>query len=145
MEKIMIKGAYGNPSSRILSQQVFSLHPGVEWVVLEEAGCEPRWAWRDSDTGKLCLGTTRNNAQLIDPLLFMLAEPSDDVSEEEAVTNSHRLLFVVLAYADMVQIVARMGADAHISVAVSPAIDAHSLGTKLTSLLDRSLHSPVLH
>ena len=38
-------------------------------MVLEEAGCEPRWAWRDPETGKLCLATTTNNAQLIDPLL----------------------------------------------------------------------------
>ena len=141
----MIEGAYGKQSFRILAQQVFALHPGIEWVVLERAGCEPRWAWRDSETGKLCLGSTGNNAQLIDPLLFMLAERSDDISEAETITNPHRLLFVVLAYADIVQIVAHMGADAHVSVAVSSAIDAHSLGTKLTSLLDTCVHSPVLH
>jgi hypothetical protein len=35
----------------------------------------------------------------------------------EAITNPHRLLFVVLAYADLVQIVARFGAEAHVSVA----------------------------
>ncbi len=109
------------------------------------SGCQPRWAWRDSDTGKLCLGPTTNNAQLIDPLLFMLAESSDAVAGEDTISHPHRLLFVVLAYADIVQIVARMGANAHISVAVSSAIDAHCLGTKLTSLLDSYLHSTVLH
>ena len=140
----MIEGAYGKQSFIALARQVFGLSPDIEWVVLEEAGCEPRWAWRDPETGKLCLATTTNNAQLIDPLLFMLAERSDDVSEEETITNPHRLVFVVLVYADIVQIVARMGGDAHVSIAVSSAIDAHSLGTKLTSLLDSYVQSPVL-
>ena len=141
----MIEGGCGKQSFRILAQQVFGLEPGIEWVVLERAGCEPRWSWRDPESGELCLATTGNNAQLIDPLLFMLAERCDDVSEEEAISNPHRLLFVVLAYPDIVQIVARMGADAHVSVAISSAVDAHCLGTKLTSLLDTYVQQPVLH
>jgi hypothetical protein len=141
----MIEGAYGKESFRSLARQVFALHPGIKWMVLERAACEPHWAWRDPDTGKLCARMSGDNAQLIDPLLFMLAERSDDVSEEEAITYPHRLRFVVLAYADIVQIVARLGGDAHISVAVSPATDVHPLGTKLTSLLDTCVQSPVLH
>ena len=140
----MSEREYGRQPFRILAQQVFELHPGIEWVVLEEAGCEPRWAWRDPDTGKLHLATTANNAQLIDPLLFMLAARSDDVAEEEKITNPHRLLFVVLVYADIVQIVARLGTEAHVSVGVSSAVDAPSLGTKLTRLLDTYVQQPVL-
>jgi hypothetical protein len=144
MEEMMIEGAHGNECFRTLAQQVFSLHPCVDWVVLEEAGCEPRWAWRDTHSGKLCVATSTNNAQLIDPLLFMLAERCDDASKEDTVANPHRLLFVVLAYADVVQIVARMGADAHISVGVLSAMDAYSLGTKLASLLATYVHRPVM-
>jgi hypothetical protein len=144
MEKAMIEGAHGKQSFIVLAGQVFGMSPEIEWVVLEEAGCEPRWAWRDPETGKLCLATTTNNAQLIDPLLFMLAERSDGASEEETTANPHRLLFVVLAYADITQLVARMGADAHISVGVLSPIDAHCLGTKLASLLDTYVHRPVM-
>src|ERR1700693_274345 len=114
MEKAMIEGAYGKQSFIALARQVFGLSPDIEWVVLEEAGCEPRWAWRDPETGRLLLATTVNNAQLNDPLLFMLAERSDNVSEEETTPNPHRLVFVVLVYADIVQIVARMGGDAYV-------------------------------
>jgi len=141
----MSEGVQGKHSFRVLTQQIFGLSPEIEWVVLEEAGREARRAWRDPLTGKLCLSMTANNAQLIDPLLFMLAERSDDVSGQEASANPHRLVFVVLVYVDIVQIVARLGGDAHVSIAVSPAVNAHSLGTKLTSLLEDYVQSPVLH
>jgi hypothetical protein len=144
MERAMIDGAYGKQSFTVLVQQVFDLSPAIEWVVLEEAGCEPRWVWRDPETSKLQLATTANNAQLIDPLLFMLAERSDNVSEEETITKPDRLVFVVLVYADIVPIVARMGGDAHVSAAASSAIDAYFLGTQLTSFLETYVHSPIL-
>ncbi len=120
----------------MLAQQVLSLDSGVEWVALEEAGREPRWAWRDRNSGALCAGSAGGNAQIADPLLLMLAEGDGDVRAEETVDDPHHLRFVVLAYGDMVQIVARLGAHAHVTVAASPGIDPYLLGAKLTRLLD---------
>ena len=90
-------------------------------------------------------GTTANSAQLVDPLLLMIAESSDDLYGGETAANPHRLLFVVLAYGDFVQIVVRLGRDAHVSVAVSPGINAYVLGRKLTTLLDRCTQGHVVH
>jgi len=128
-----------------LAQQVLSLDAAIDWVALEEAGREPSWAWRDPHTGSMRAGTTANSAQLVDPLLLMIAESSDDIYGDETAANPHRLLFVVLAYPDFVQIVARLGRDAHLSVAVSPGINAYVLGRKLTTLLNRCTQGPVVH
>jgi hypothetical protein len=128
-----------------LAQQVLSLDAAIEWVALEEAGREPHWAWRDPRTGSMRAGTTANSAQLVDPLLLMIAESSDDLYGGETAANPHRLLFVVLAYGDFAQIVARLGRDAHLSVAVSPGINAYVLGRKLTTLLNRCTQGPVMH
>jgi hypothetical protein len=123
----------------LLAQKIFSLDAAIEWVALEEAGREPRWAWRDPETGRLCAGMTTDNAELVDPLLLMLAEGRDDLYGDETSANPHHLLFVVLAYADLVRIVAWFGPEAHISVAFAPGTDAYALGTRLIKLLDRGL------
>src|SRR5208337_3741327 len=94
----------GRGNFGLLAQEVFSLDTAIQWVALEEAGREPRWVWRDRETGRLHGGTTKINAELVDPLLLMLAEGHDDLYSPEAITNPHRLLFVVLAYEDLVQI-----------------------------------------
>ena len=118
-----------------LVRGVFSLDPAIEWVALEEAGREPRWAWRDAGTGRLCTGKATNNAELVDPLLLMLAEGRNDLYDDETSANSHHLLFVILTYADLLQIVARFGLHAHISVAIPPGTDAYVLGTRLVEFL----------
>ncbi len=118
----------------MLAQQVLSLDSGIEWVALEEAGREPRWAWRDRNSGALCAGSAGGNAQIADPLLLMLAEGCGPRGEE-TIDDPHQLLFVVIAYADIAQIVARWGADAHVTVAVSPGSDPYALGAKITRLL----------
>jgi hypothetical protein len=110
-----------------LASTVFSFDAAIQWVALEEAGHEPRWARR----------TTACTPELVDPLLLMLAEGREDLYGEEAGRVPHRLLFVVLAYADFVQIVARFGADTRVSVAVAPGADAYVLGTRVAGLLDR--------
>jgi len=51
--------------------------------------------------------------------------------------NRHRLLFVVLAYADVVEIVARFGQYGHAGVAVNRHADVYTLGKRLIELLDR--------
>ena len=122
-----------------LAQHVLSLDSSIEWVALEEAGREPRWAWRDAKTGNLCAGSAAGNAQIADPLLFLLAEGGGDSTDDD-----HRVRFIVLAYADVVQIVARLRPSSHVTVAASPGIDPYALGTKLTSLLD-DCTPPVLH
>ena len=128
-----------------LAEEILSLDAAIEWVALEEPGRESRWAWRDPQSGTMHAGTTANTALVIDPLLLITAESSDDLYGGETAANPHRLLFVVLAYAAFVQIVARLGRDAHLSVAVSPGTDAYVLGRKLTALLRRCTQGPVVH
>ena len=133
-----MKGVTGRVPFGALAQEVFLLDAGIEWIALEEACCEPRWAWR---VDNVCVDTTMNEVRLIDPLLFILAEGGYDLRRKERIANPHRLLFVVFAYADKVQIVAPLGAYAHVSVTVSNGIDACVLGEKLSNLLDRYAQS----
>jgi hypothetical protein len=118
-----------------LIQRVFSLDPAIEWVALEEAGREPRWAWRDPETGRIRVGTTTGNALLADPLMLMLAEKGEDADSMGTNADLGQLLFIVLSYVDLVQIVAHFGNHAHISVALAPGKDACALGTRLVKLL----------
>jgi hypothetical protein len=129
---------------RSLAQELLALDDAIKWIALEEAGCEPRWAWRDSETGRLCAGTTSYDAELVDPLLLMLAEGRENLYDHETGPELHHLLFVVLAYADLVQIVARFGPDAYVSVAADRRTDAYSLGTELTHLLNQYLEQAVI-
>jgi len=122
-----------------LAQHVLSLDSSIEWVALEEAGREPRWAWRDAKSGKLCAGSAAGHAHIADPLLFLLADGGGDLPDEE-----HRVRFIVLAYEDVVQIFARLRPSAHVTIAVSPGADPYVLGTKLAGLLD-DCAQPVLH
>jgi len=47
-----ITGANGTMTFGLLARKIFSLDAGIEWIALEEAGGEPRWAWRDADENK---------------------------------------------------------------------------------------------
>ena len=133
--KIALERSDGKLPFGILARQVLALDRAVEWIALEEPGREPRWAWRDPETGTIRAGITTKPAQVVDPLLLLVAGGCDEVDSTHTSTNPHRLLFVIVAYADIVQIVARLGTDAYVSVAVSPSIDAHALGRQLISLL----------
>jgi hypothetical protein len=127
----------------MLVQNVFSLDSAVQWVALEEAGREPRWAWRDPETGELRAGTTTDYALLVDPLMLMLAEGPEAMTGNGGDADFHQLLFIVLDYVDLVQIVARFGGYAHISVAIAPGTDACSLGARLVKLLNQFTHKHV--
>lgn len=131
------KSANGKRAFGILTQEIFSLDAAIRWFALEEAGREPRWAYRDLITGELRGATTMTNAELVDPLLLMVAEGRDALYGSDALANPHRLRFVVLAYADLVQIIARLGRSAYISVAIDPSTDAYLLGAKLANLLEQ--------
>lgn len=124
---------------RSFAQDVLSLHSSIEWVALEEAGREPRWAWRDAKSGNLCAGSAAGTAHIADPLLFLVADGGGDLPDAE-----HRVRFIVLAYDDVVQIFARLGARAHVTVAASPGVDPYILGKKLAHVLDECAQ-PVLH
>jgi len=128
----------------ILAKQVLSLDAAIEWMVLEEAGREPRWAWRNPRDGNLRMRFSRDYAQVVDPLLFMVADGDGGPKNGEAIGNAHRVRFVVLAYADMAQVVARLP-NGHITAAISPETDAYAVGRKLAGLLDRCMQRPVLH
>jgi hypothetical protein len=127
---------------RRIARVVFSLDSGIRWVALDQAGCPPRWAWRDSESGKLCEGEATSNEELVDPLLLLLAEGRDDLYGDSMNPTARHLLFVVLAYADIVQIVVRVGRDAHVSVAADEHVDAYGLGTRLAQLLDHRSELP---
>jgi len=121
----------------LLAQEVFALDTAIQSLALEKAAREPLWARRDSETNSLCADTTTRAADLVDPLLLRLAEGRDGLYGSEEGTNPHRLLFVVLTYADFVQIVARFGRYDYVTVAVDTGADAYALGRRLTNLLDR--------
>lgn len=53
-----LRAADGKGSFGLLAQEILSLGAAIQWVALEEAGREPRWAWRDPETVRLCAGTT---------------------------------------------------------------------------------------
>ena len=126
------KGAF-----RLLAQGVLSLDAAIKWVALEEAGREPRWGWPDPENGHLCIGNATYNDELVDPQLLMLADGREDLYGASANSNGRHLLFVVLAYEEMLQIVARFGPDARVSTAVDRHANACWLGTRLIELLDR--------
>src|SRR2546430_81403 len=88
----------------MFAQEVFELDTAIQWFALEKAGREPCCARRDTETGRVFAAAT--TTELVDPFVLMLAEGRDGLEEGR---NHHRLLFVVLAYADLVQIVARFG------------------------------------
>jgi hypothetical protein len=72
----------------------------------------------------------------------MLAEGRTDLYGDSVNPNVRHLLFVVLAYEDIVQIVARVGRDAHLSVAVDARVDAYELGTRVARFLARRSELP---
>jgi hypothetical protein len=121
----------------LLAQEVFALDTAIQWFALEKAGREPCSARRDAETGKVFQAATTPDTELVDPLVLILAEGRDALYRQEESRNSHRLLFVVLAYEDFVEIVARFGRYDHAGVAVNRHADVYTLGGKLTELLDR--------
>ena len=121
----------------LLTQEVFALDTAIQWFVLERAGREPCCARRDEATGRVFAAPITPNTELVDPLVLMLAEGRDGLYGQEKNRNPHRLRFVVLAYADVVEIVARFGRYGHAGVAVNRHADVYTLGRKLTEVLDR--------
>jgi hypothetical protein len=129
-------------SFEVLAQSVLSLDRGVDWIALEQAGCAPRWGWRDPSTGRVRTDIAPADVPAVDPLLFLVAEGGEIPAG--GIAGPHGLLFVLLAYEDRTQIVARWGADAYVSVAVGTAVDAHVMAKKLIRLLDRHAQSAVV-
>jgi hypothetical protein len=128
-----------------LAEQVLSLDGAIEWVALEVAGRGPHWAWREPDTGRLCSGSTTSDYEVVDPLLLVLADHPCYLGSEGVTDDPHRVRFIVLAYTNTMQIVARLAPKAHVVVALSSGIDPYRLGRKLVNLLDRATHRAGLH
>lgn len=114
-----VKGVTGEVPFGTFVRQVLLLDACVEGVALEEAGREPRWVWRG--------GSSPDAVHLADPFLFTIAEGFDGL----------RLQFVVLAYSEIIHIMARVGSQAYVTVAISPGHNAYALGTRLMELIDR--------
>jgi hypothetical protein len=91
--------------------------------------------WRDPDT-PLAAAATTPEALTIDPLVLMLAENQHGIYSGRDCAAPHDLRFVVLAYRDRSQIVARFGQYSYINIGVSPAAEAYRVGTRLAGLLD---------
>ena len=107
-----------------LAQQLLALDAGIESVAWEEAGRQAQCARREPGSG---------HPQPIDPMLFILAD--GHVQRDETSADPRRLLFVALAYEDAVQIIARLGSGAHVTVAMSPGVDTYALGVRLLKVL----------
>jgi hypothetical protein len=122
------------------------LDTAIQWFTLENIGRGSYCARRDAQTGTVFAAATTTETELVDPLVLMLAEDRNGLHGQEKSRNSHRLLFVVLAYTDVVEIVARFGRYGHAGVAVTRHADVYTLGRKLIELLDRKTeetYSPV--
>ena len=120
-----------------LAQEVFALDTAIHWFALENAGRGSCCARRDAETVAVFAAAATPDTELVDPLVLMLAEGRDGLYGQEESKNPHDLLFVVLAYADVVQIVARFGRHGHAGVAVNRHADVYTLGRKLTEILGR--------
>jgi hypothetical protein len=116
----------------------FDLDSAIQWFALEKAGREPCCARRDADTGRVFAAATTPDTELVDPLVLMLAEGRDGLSGREERRSPRHLMFVVLAYADFLEIIARFGRYDYAGVAVNRHADVYTLGRKLTELLDRT-------
>ena len=123
-----------------LVRHVFSFDSNIRWLALEEAAREPRWAWRNLKTAASMKEPRVNPSSLVDPLWFMIADGRCDRSSPGS-GQEHELLFAVLAYSDLVQVVARFGRESHVTVAAEPKADVHRLGMKLSAFLTGWAHS----
>jgi hypothetical protein len=121
----------------LLAQEVFALDMAIQWFTLENIGRGSYCARRDAETGTLFAAATTPDTELVDPLVLMLAEDRNGLHGQEKSRDPHRLLFVVLAYTEVVEIVARFGRYGHAGVAVNRHADVYTLGRKLIELLDR--------
>jgi len=120
----------------LLAQEVFALDTAIQWFALQKAGREPCCAQRDAETGGVFAAATTPDTELVDPLVLMLAEDRNGLHGQEKSRDPHRLLFVVLAYTEVVEIVARFGRYGHAGVAVNRHADVYTLARKLLELLD---------
>jgi hypothetical protein len=128
----------------LLAKEVFALDRAIQWFALEKAGREPWCARRDAGAVTIfAAAATPDNTEHVDPLVLMLADGRDGLYGQKASRNPHRLLFVVLAYADFVEIVARFGPYDYVAVTVDRHADVYTLGRRLTELLDRRTQETV--
>ena len=72
--------------------------------------------------------------------MLMLAEGPEAMTGEGGSADSHQLLFIVLHFVSLVQIVARFGRYVHIGVAIAHGTDPCVVGTKLIKLLNEFTH-----
>ena len=135
--------AQSNWSFEALARSVLSLDAAIEWIALEQAGRELRWGWRETSSGTVRTAVASADLPAVDPLLLLIAEGGDRPAG--TIGRSPGLLFVLVVYADITEIVARWGADAYVTVAVGTAVDAHALGRKLTNLLSPSAYATIVH
>ena len=127
-----------------LARHVLSLDSAIQWVALEQGGHPPRKAWRDSETGDLCVGSAAAEVRVADPSLFMFAEGADGMRTPGITGNPHRVIFIIVAFADIAQIIARLWPGAYVTVAVSSTVNPYALGKQLMRLLDGCSRQPVL-
>ena len=128
----------------LLAQEVFALDRAIQWFALEKAGREPWCARRDAGPVTIfAAAATLDNTEHVDPLVLMLADGRDGLYGQEESPNPHRLLFLVLAYADFVEIVARFGPYDYVAVTVDRHADVYTLGRRLTEFLDRRTQETV--
>jgi hypothetical protein len=125
-----------------LVRHVFSLDRKIRWLAVEEAAQAPKWAWREDDG--VYHATTCQPAELVDPLLFLIADAGCEGPSASS-SEPHPLLFAVLAYRDLVQVVARYAPGSHITVAADPDVDAYHLGRMLSQFLARYMPAPAVN
>src|SRR5579872_4901648 len=90
----------------VLAQEVLSWDAAIRWIALDDGGRQ-QLMWRNPDSEPATAATTPGQPLTVDPLLLMLAESRHDIYNSDHRADPQHLRFVVLAYRDHAQIVAK--------------------------------------
>ena len=119
----------------VLAREVFSWDVAIRWIALDDRGRQ-QLKWRDPDTEVAAAATTPRHIFTVDPLLLMLAESRHDIYNRADTADPQHLRFVVLAYGDRAQIVAKFGRYGQLNIGIGLAGNAYQVGTRLAGLLE---------
>jgi len=120
----------------VLAREVFSWDAAIRWIALDDHGRQ-RLKWRDPDTEVAAAATTPRHPLAVDPLLLMLAESRHDIYNSGDRADPQHLRFVVLAYGDRAQIVAKFGQYGQLNIGIGLGGNPYEVGTRLAGLLER--------
>jgi hypothetical protein len=120
----------------VLAREVLSWDAAIRWIALDEPGSHSLLRRRAPDTEVGAPAATAGYALRVDPLLLMLAANRRHIDDSSDRADPQRLRFVVLAYGDRAQIVAKFGRYGQVNIGIGLDGNAYRVGTRLAGLLD---------